>query len=260
MTRKAQEPAIAPEGRAERPHLRQAPDEQAVALARSLLRSARTGILAVTRRDGHPYAAKVLVCADFAGYPLLLISELGEHTAALHDDPRCCLLVDRPGKGDPLAHPRLSVSATARFMTQDDSRRDACRERFLNRHPKASLYADFEDFTFVRLVPSAAFLNGGFARAFDLTAEHLIDPEDPSLEQAALHARDHMNADHADAIGRIARHAGLEGDGWSITTVDRTGFEVKRSDRMHRIEFGCDVGSLAGGYREAFIDLVRAIG
>jgi putative heme iron utilization protein len=44
------------------------------------------------------------------------------------------------------------------------------RTRFLNRHAKAKLYIDFPDFRFFRLDSAIASLNGGFGRAYILTA------------------------------------------------------------------------------------------
>jgi putative heme iron utilization protein len=58
-------------------------------------------------------------------------------------DPRASILLAESGKGDPLAHPRLTV--IGRLERCPDPR---VRERFLARHPKARLYADFVDFSF----------------------------------------------------------------------------------------------------------------
>ena len=48
------------------------------------------------------------------------------------------------------------------------------RRRFLARHPKSELYADFADFSFWRMAVVSAHLNGGFARAADLTAADVL--------------------------------------------------------------------------------------
>jgi putative heme iron utilization protein len=69
-------------------------------------------------------------------------------------------------KGDPLTHPRLMIRAQASFIAKDDPARPAIRDRWLTRNPKATVYIDLPDFAFVRLTPSSALLNGGFARAF----------------------------------------------------------------------------------------------
>jgi putative heme iron utilization protein len=149
-------------------------DDAARALARRLLGDARYGALAtIDAADGHPMASRVAVALDAEGAPLLLISALSAHSGALDADPRCSLLVGEPGAGDPLAHPRLTVSGHARRIARDDPSQPAVRTRWLEVHPKAALYVDFGDFAFWRIDVMQASLNGGFGRAYRLTAQDL---------------------------------------------------------------------------------------
>src|SRR5262245_41074057 len=112
-------------------------DAQAVRLARTLIRTARYGAIAVLEpKDGAPLASRVAVATDSDGAPIMLVSALSAHTGALVADSRCSLLVGEPGKGDPLAYPRMSISCSARRLergTQDHARAE---RRYLNRHPK----------------------------------------------------------------------------------------------------------------------------
>ena len=149
-------------------------DDEARALARSLMEGAAHGALGVLDPGtGWPHVTRVAV-ALVAGAPLTLISALSHHTGALRADLRCSLLVGEPGpRGDPLTHPRLTLLARARFVAPDDPERPALRAAWLERHPKAKLYVDFADFAFVRLEPSGAHLNGGFGRAYRLGPEDL---------------------------------------------------------------------------------------
>jgi putative heme iron utilization protein len=138
-----------------------------LALARTLSRTTPAGALATLTRDaGYPFASLTSVATDSDGAPILLLSGLAHHTRNLRADPRGSLLLAQgglgAGKGDPLAHPRLTV--VGRLAPTAEAR---ARARFLRRHPKAALYADFPDFSFWRLEPEAAHLNGGFARAAD---------------------------------------------------------------------------------------------
>ena len=231
--------------------------EDARRLARSLLRSSREAALGVIRpSDGFPSVSRTLVATDFAGRPIILISGLSLHAKALKVDRRCSMLVGRSGKGDPLAHPRMTVFAVAEPLALDGDEGLMVRARFLARHPKAELYVDFPDFQFLRLEPTGASLNGGFARAYDLSPVDLIDGGHDDLPALAERARVHMNADHQDAIDTLATLKGYDGNGWLIATVDRRGFEIARSDQLERIEFGMDPGD-DGGYRKAFVELMR---
>ena len=148
--------------------------DEARALTRKLLSDARFAALAVTEPDGHPFASRIALGLDAAGVPLSLVSGLSGHTRALRANPACCLLVGEPGpKGDPLTWPRLSLRARAVFVDPASPDHAALRTAWLARNPKATVYADLPDFRFVRFAPVSASLNGGFARAFSLTAADL---------------------------------------------------------------------------------------
>lgn len=147
-------------------------DDEARALARRLIEGARFAALGVLV-DGAPFVTRIGIGTDEAGHPLTLVSTLAAHTQALIADPRASLLLGEPGaKGDPLTHPRLTVTVQARFIDKPP----ALRARWLADHPKAGLYIDFADFGFVRFEMITGHLNGGFGKAFRLTAEDLKPP------------------------------------------------------------------------------------
>ena len=136
--------------------------------------TARTAALAVLSRDGHPVTARIALATGPGGGPVSLVSQLSHHTRALARDPRASLLVGDPGsKGDPLTHPRLTLQATARLVPRDDPGFADMQTGWLARHPKSKLYIGFGDFLFARFDVSAAFLNGGFGKAYQLTPADL---------------------------------------------------------------------------------------
>lgn len=145
-------------------------DETARQMARNLIKGASYGALAVLRPDtALPSVSRVALATDDDGLPITLISTLADHTRALQANPDCALLVGEPGEGgDPLTHPRLTLHATARFVARGTGEHDALRTRYLSLRPKAKLYADFTDFSFVLFSVSDAVLNGGFGKAWRL--------------------------------------------------------------------------------------------
>lgn len=150
-------------------------DDAARALARDLIAVARFASLAVTDpADGFPGISRIAFGPAAEGGFVTLISALAPHYEALRRNPDCALMVGEVGdKGDPLTHPRLMIKARAAFVAVDAPDRPALRDAWLDRHPKAKLYVDFADFSFVRFTPKSALLNGGFARAFRLGPEDL---------------------------------------------------------------------------------------
>lgn len=217
-------------------------DDQAIRLARTLLRASRYGALAVLDPGtGAPMASRVAVASDHDGTPIILISGLSAHTGAVEADPRCSLLLGELGKGDPLAHPRITIACRAEKIARDDPRHGRIEWRFLSHNPKSKLYAGLGDFSFFRLVPQGASLNGGFGKAYALTAENLITagPTLDAIAAAEPGAVKHMNEDHGDAIARYAIHFGKvrEQADWVMTGIDADGFDLAAGDRVLRIFF-----------------------
>ena len=244
----------------DRPNVIRPTDAEAIRLAKTLVRSARFGAIAVIEPEtGSPFASRVGVATDIDGAPLILVSLLSAHTKALLADPRCSLLVGEPGKGDALAYPRLSLICRALPLDAGSGDHDRARRRYLNRNPKAKLYAGLGDFRLFRLEPERASLNGGFGKAFLLGREDLISDaavaEDLAVsEQGAV---DHMNADHRDAIDLYARHfARAGGEGWTMTGIDPDGFDLANGDAVTRAFFPSPLAS-AGELRRVLVEMVR---
>jgi len=232
----------------DKPSVLRETDDEARRQARILLRSARYAALAVIDPEtGFPSVSRVLTGTDIDGVPVILVSGLSAHTKALSKDPRASALFGEPGKGDPLAHPRLSVQCSAERIDRGNRLHGRIRSRFLARHPKAKLYADFPDFCFFRLVPLAASLNGGFGKAYILSGDDLM----------ILSAANEMLAEQADAIVRellahhpdiittiVGRLKGSGGKNWRICGLDMAGIDLIWGDEALRWEFNPPLGEL----------------
>ncbi|HXD45272.1 MAG TPA: DUF2470 domain-containing protein [Pseudolabrys sp.] len=199
--------------------------------ARALLRSGRSATLAtLDRNTGHPFASLVNVATDRDGSPIILVSRLATHTANLEQDGRTSLLIAETGKGDALAHPRLTVLGAFRPVAREEADEPRLRARFLLRHPKSELYAGFPDFGFWRLDVASAHLNGGFARAADLAAADVLSDYADASELAASEdsAIAHMNADHAEACRLYATKLLKAPDGnWRCAGIAPEGIELQ---------------------------------
>lgn len=217
-------------------------DIEARTMARRLISASRYGSLAVLLpKGGHPFASRTAVANDTDRTPVILVSDLSEHTTGLTNDPRVSLLLGEPGKGDPLAHPRITLQCQAEQVDRKDPRHARIRERFLRRHPKSELYVDFPDFSFFRLNPVTARLNGGFGKAYRLKPDDFLIRSRAinTLAKLETSAIDHMNKDHADAVALYARLlAGQKTGKWKMSAIDAAGFDLVSGDRLARVEFG----------------------
>lgn len=216
-------------------------DGEAIRLAKTLTRSARFGALAaIEPGTGAPLASRVGVATDADGTPLILVSQLSAHTKAILADPRCSLLVGEPGKGDPLAYPRITLICRATKLERDTPERARAERRYLNRNPKAKLYVGLGDFSFFRLEVERASLNGGFGKAYLLTRDDVIvgGPVVEALADSEQRAVEHMNDDHLDAIDNYARYfAKANGGGWVMTGIDVDGIDLAVGDESRRVFF-----------------------
>ena len=216
-------------------------DFEPQAVAKELLRTTRAGSLAtLDRNTGHPFASLVNVATDSDGSPVILVSRLSTHTANLEADGRASVLLAATGKGDPLAHPRLTLLGAFVHVGRDNTYEPRLRRRFLARHPKSELYAGFADFSFWKLETISAHLNGGFARAADLKAADVLTDISGAAEllEAEAGAIAHMNADHAEAVRLYAtKLLGAPQAAWRLTGIDPEGLDLASGDATLRLVF-----------------------
>ena len=210
------------------------------ATCRTLVRSAQTAALATAERakDAWPYASLVETACDHAGRPILLLSDLADHTKNFTVDPRVSLLFDgTAGLAAPLTGARATLQGRIERLGEDDA---ASRRRYLARHPGAAGYADFGDFNFYRVTPDRFHLVAGFGRI------HWVDAVDVLFDTTGTAALadhehdivDHMNDDHADAVDLYATMLTPDaGAGWRMTGIDPEGVDLRREGRLLRLAF-----------------------
>ena len=233
-------------------------DEEARRQAKLLMRKARYAALAVLDpADGAPVVSRVNVATTMDGRLVFLISNLSQHFAALDTDPRASLLVGEPGKGDPLAHARLTVIGRAARTAENDIQ-GSIRRRFLAKHPKSELYVDFSDFAFWTLEPERISLNGGFGKAFELQPGDLVTNMSGLIDLIDLEAGAvaHTNEDHQDAIDKYARSTGQRDTGWKLASLDPEGLDLVRGDASARIWFDTPLAT-AGDLRQTLVNLAQ---
>src|SRR5882757_4328182 len=179
-------------------------------LVRGLDRAALATALPV--EDGAwPYASLVLATVDHDLSPILLLSDLAEHTKAIAADDRVSLLFDGThGLDQPLTGARVTL--VGRAARSDDAR---LARRFMARHPDAEMYAGFKDFHFYRIAVERAHLVAGFGKIRWLSSQELQAVPVPGLAEGEAGIVAHMNEDHADALQLYAaKLLGLAGSDW----------------------------------------------
>jgi heme iron utilization protein len=223
--------------------------------------SERLGTLAThsVRNPGWPFASVMPYALDETSSPLFLISAMAIHTQNLVADSRTSLLVMQGGaEADPLGSQRVTLLGHARRIEQPG---DDIRARYLDRHPSAKYWIDFDDFSFFRLEITDVYYVGGFGVMGWVTAQDYAVAEPDPLVDSAAGIMEHMNADHGEALRQITqKFAGLEAESAAMVACDRLGFVVRAKTasgmKGARIQFPEPVMSPADA-RRVLVEMTR---
>lgn len=225
--------------------------------SRRLIRSCDRAVLSTALvGNGWPYGSLVMTACDHAARPLLLISDLAEHTKNLGADARASLLFDGTvGMDNPLTGARVTV--TGRLTPTEDS---ALVARYTARHPDSEMFLGFADFHLFEMDVDRAHIVAGFGAIHWIDSADLLFDTDGFEELAAAEADivEHMNDDHADAIALYATKLLGHGAGdWKMTGVDPEGIDLRDGGATARLDFEKPVRD-AESARSILVRMVKA--
>ena len=196
--------------------------------ARQFLRSTRTAILSThsAKFDGFPFGSVAPFVLDHQCQPIILISNIAEHTKNIAANPKVSLLVFA-GAEDLHANARLTLLGTAHAINKNE---DAdLRARYLRYLPQATDYFDMHDFAFYRIKIENCRYIAGFGKMGWLSGSDLMTnmPTENTLASQEANILEHMNADHADSLIAYCKHIhGVETTQASMLGIDCDGFDV----------------------------------
>ncbi|MDW8124804.1 MAG: DUF2470 domain-containing protein [Geminicoccaceae bacterium] len=212
-------------------------EHPAVTVRRLLREQRRAALGTLSAGSGEPYVSLAMVTVDHDASPVLLISDLADHTRNIREDPRVSLLFDGTvGLPVPLTGARATVQGRA-LCVDGDAR---LARRYVAHHPDAELYLGFKDFHLFRVEVTRVHLVAGFGRIHWLDGkEVLFDATGArALAEAEAEIVAHMNEDHADAVQLYAeRLLGRTGGGWKLAGVDPEGADLVREGETARLWF-----------------------
>ncbi len=210
--------------------------------ARKFLRSTRSGILSThsARVEGYPFGSVAPFVLDHDCQPIILISNLAEHTKNIAANPKVSLLVFA-GAEDLQANARLTLLGEA---TKIDKSADAdLRARYLRYLPQAAGYFDMHDFAFYRIQIHQARYIGGFGKMSWLSDVDLREGIAANLALAEQETAiiEHMNADHTENLRNYCKHfhnidaisvqmLGIDCDGFDVNAASLNGSSLLRFD------------------------------
>jgi heme iron utilization protein len=233
---------------------------------RALIRSERNAVLCTIskRNAGWPFGSIAPYAITSAGEPVILISEIAEHTRNIRADARVSLLIqDSAAMADPQAGARVTLMGYAmpvpRIYLED------ARVRYLTLFPNSASYFEAHDFSLFQVKAEQIRFIGGFGEIYwldgreivDAAANSVIDPLAPQSEMIC----DHMNEDHADALLLYAAaFAETKAETAKMIHVDSDGFDMiadeSGSPKHLRLDFPQPVTG-AEQVRAVMVEMVR---
>ncbi len=205
--------------------------------ARSLLGSQFFGVLSTIsdKVAGYPFGSVVPYSLNRNGEPVILISDIAEHTKNIVADARVSLTVLEHGVEDVQESARLTLLADAVKIIANDT-----SDRYYRRFPQSKDYHKTHNFGFYCLAPVNIRYIGGFGKIHWLEPEQLIlaNPFNEAEESKII---EHMNKDHQSALHHYVNHfkemTVAEDQTVLMTGIDAEGFDLMLNGRPHRFQF-----------------------
>ena len=202
-----------------------------VAAIAALVSKERQGVLssAHERHGGWPFGSLVPYALSAEGDPILLLSDIAEHTHNLNAEPRASLLVSDPAARDrPQSAARVTLMGRA--VRPTGPALEAAGAAYTERFPESKGYFSAHGFAIVVLAVERVRWIAGFGSMGWLDRagwSAACAPADP-LGTEAAGIVEHMNRDHATSVAELAAHyAKASGTAARMVGLDARGFDVE---------------------------------
>lgn len=227
------------------------PDQELT--ARRLLYHQSFGVLSTHSADvdGYPFGSIAPYTVDYDGQPVILISEIAQHTRNIKLNNKVSLTVFEPKAEDPQASARLTWIGDAESI--DPSETDI-RQRYLRYFPSSESYFETHDFSFYRIRLRRARFIGGFGQIFWIGPDSML-VKNP-FRETEHGIVEHMNRDHQKALFHYCKVLGVEVEAVTMTGIDSEGFDMLADMRKLRIDFDAPIHTSEEA-RAALVRLAR---
>ncbi len=206
--------------------------------ARKLLVSEYQSVLSTLSVDvpGYPFGSVVPYCLTRQGLPLILISNIAQHTKNILADSRVSLIVSTRHAADQQASARLTIVGDAQAVEQELG---DVAWRYYSFFPQARDYHKTHGFDFFVIKPSKFRFIGGFGDIGWIEQDRLLLANPFSLEDEQRIVN-HMNDDHADSLKKYCHSNGIacaENDEVVMVGIDAEGLHLAIASVIYRIHF-----------------------
>lgn len=210
--------------------------------ARRLLNEQSVGVLSThsAEIEGYPFGSIVPYVLNYDGEPVMLISQIAQHTRNIKRDNRVSLTVFDRLADDTQASGRLTWIGPAEAVNPADEK---IRSRYLRYFPSAESYFATHDFSFYRIRLLKARFIGGFGEIYWLEPDTLLHKN--PFRDTETRILTHMNEDHKKALVDYPRALkGVDAAAVTMVGIDGEGFDLLADGRKMRIDFESPISTL----------------
>jgi hypothetical protein len=173
-----------------------------------LLLSRDNGILSTHSIDvpGYPFGSLTPYCLDHRFNPVILISNIAQHTKNINANPKVCLTVsEETGDSEKQAFGRYTYIGDVEWLERDSDDFQSVSSRYFRYFPSSRNYLTAHDFNFCRIKLVRGRYIGGFGEIFWLEKKQLkvVNPFAETEEQMIIN---HMNDEHFDSLINYCSH------------------------------------------------------
>ena len=225
--------------------------------ARELLATNYQGVLSTQSQamPGFPFGSVVPYCLDHTGQPIILISQIAQHTKNILADAKASLITFEQGADDIQAAARLTLIGEVTPLVDDEI--DQAAERYYRYFPQSQDYHKVHDFDFYRLNLVRLRFIGGFGRINWLEPDQVVQASafDAETERGMI---EHMNDDHISAMQTYCEQAGIDASDQTpvMISIDQNGFNLRLDQAIKRFHFD-EPASTPEAIRKALVAMAR---
>lgn len=210
---------------------------QLVNTAKKLFHEMNSGVLSTISVDevGYPFGSITPFSLTHDGSPVILISDLAQHTKNLKEDSKCSLTVYKQKSGNQQTSARVTLLADAKVISNEE--REMIAAKYLAIFPEAKRYFEAHAFEFYKLVPRRIRFILGFGEIHWLEVADW-QSETPKWRDEEIQIINHMNSDHEDALVNMASHFfEIKTDKVELVSLYNEGYYIKIDSDIHYQSF-----------------------
>jgi heme iron utilization protein len=119
--------------------------------------------------EGTPFGSLVIYALDEDGSPIILISDIAQHTDNILKNPKASIMVSKVNQEDIFDSQRITL--IGEFSKVTEKEREAIQETYLKKYPDSEYLTELNDFNFYRMKVNKVYFIGGFGKIFWIESE-----------------------------------------------------------------------------------------